>query len=664
MPVFCRPLCLLLLSFLGTCLCDRLSAQDTIPELGQIHPADFTATSPIVDSNANAVVLADIGNTVLEGYQDGFRIVFTRFRRVRILKREGLKAATISLNYSAEDNKDRKLRSLKAYTYNLENGKIVKTPVSSKDFFLEKPEGDHVEERFTFPDIRIGSIIEYTYTVKSSGIFRLHPWQFQCEYPTLYSTYTTKVPDIFGYVFLTQGRKAVLDTAVDAEESTAVAGSRAFRTYIHTSTWTEKDIPALREEPFISTTDNYISQVTFQLSRLPMVSYWSLPVLDNWKTTAVRLLVAEGLGKPFKEKEEWMTRALDSITRPHNTPLETARDIFTWIRDDFKKDGRGIMLSPGATFESVSRQKTGTVADINLLLTALLKYKHIDADPVILSTRENGLINVNYPIMENYNYVICRALIDGKVYYLDASQPNIAFGRLPAECYNGPARVLTADTYPVFLSTDSVIETKMTTVFMYNGENNNLEASFTINPGDFESLVIRNHQKKKGLKDFFTEWAKGFPFEPVLDSTAGIDSLRPCEAPLNVHCNIRFPFSGNRVYFNPMLNAGFPSNPFPVMDRMYPVELPFRVDETYVLNMEMPQHYVVEEMPKPIRLSLKEDKGSFEYSIGISGDHILLKSRLMLKTATFDPIEYDMLREFYTQIVKKHAEMIVFKRQP
>lgn len=666
MPVFYRPLCLLLLSLLGTGLYHRSFAQDTIPELGQIHPADFTAASSIVDSNASAVVLADIGNTVLEGYADGFRIIFTRFRRVRILKREGLAAATISLNYSAEDNKDRKLRSLKAYAYNLENGKIVKTPLSSKDFFLEKPQGDHVEERFTFPDIHIGSIIEYTYTIRSSNILRLHPWQFQCEYPTLYSTYTLKYPDIFNYVFLMQGRPAARDTSVDTEESTAVAASRPFRTHIRTATWTEKDIPALREEPFISTMDNYVSQVTFQLSRIPLESYWSLPVLDSWQTTSRELRQLYGFDKFFPGKTgkyQWMELPLDSITGRDNTPLGIAKNIFAWVRDEFKKEGRGILLTPGATLESIFRQKTGTVPDINLLLTALLKYKDIDADPVILSTRENGFVDMNYPIMENYNYLICRTSIGGKVYYLDATDPNIAFGRLPLYCYNGPARVITKETYPVLLSTDSVIETKMTTVFMYNGDNDELEASFTINPGDVESLAIRNREKKKDLKDFFTEWAKGFPFQPVLDSTAGIDSLRPCEAPLNIHCNIKFPFSGDRVYFNPMLNAGIPANLFPAMDRVYPIEMPCRIDETYVLNMEMPRHYVIEEMPKPVRIGLKDAKGSFEYSFGVSGDRILLKSRLILKTATFDPDEYDMLREFYTQIVKKQAEMIVFKRQ-
>ena len=45
-----------------------VSAQDELNiKYGKISPKDFNITSPVVDSNSTAVILADIGNCSFEG---------------------------------------------------------------------------------------------------------------------------------------------------------------------------------------------------------------------------------------------------------------------------------------------------------------------------------------------------------------------------------------------------------------------------------------------------------------------------------------------------------------------------------------------------------------------------------------------------------------------
>ncbi|MEO6537705.1 MAG: DUF3858 domain-containing protein, partial [Ferruginibacter sp.] len=117
------------------------------------------------------------------------------------------------------------------------------------------------------------------------------------------------------------------------------------------------------------------------------------------------------------------------------------------------------------------------------------------------------------------------------------------------------------------------------------------------------------------------------------------------------------------IYFNPMLTESYTSNPFQSAERLYPVEMPFKIDEMYSLNMEIPQGYEVDELPKQTKANLNDGEGFFEYLITKSGDQINMRSHIKLEKATFLPEDYESIRGFYALIVKKQSEQIVLKKK-
>jgi hypothetical protein len=118
------------------------------------------------------------------------------------------------------------------------------------------------------------------------------------------------------------------------------------------------------------------------------------------------------------------------------------------------------------------------------------------------------------------------------------------------------------------------------------------------------------------------------------------------------------------LYFNPMLGEGYRENPFKSAERFYPVEMPYTIDKTYLLQLAIPEGYVVDELPKQIMVKLNEENdGFFEYRLTQSNGTISLRSRLQLKRAYYLPEEYEVLREFFNMVVKKHSEQIVFKKK-
>ena len=294
----------------------------------------------------------------------------------------------------------------------------------------------------------------------------------------------------------------------------------------------------------------------------------------------------------------------------------------------------------------------------------MLRHEDIKADPVILSTRSHGYTYPIYPIMSKFNYVISKAVINGKDYYLDASEPRLGFGHLPLRCYNGHARTINATADPIELNSELVTETKSSTVFIINDEKGNLVGSMQQTPGYYESYDLRNRIKEKGQEELLKDIKKAFGADVVISKFI-IDSLDKYENELGI--NYDFDLVSDKediIYMNPMLGEGYKENPFKSAERLYPVEMPFAMDETYNLQMEVPQGYTVDELPKSMILKLNEqDEGMFEYRISQSGNNISFRSRIKLIRTNFLPDEYEMLREFFSLVVKKQSEQIVFKKK-
>jgi len=176
-------------------------------KFGKISPEDFQKKAYEIDSSANAVIIADIGSTeILGNYKGSFSLEFKTFRRAHILNKNGYDVANVEIPIYTDGNAEEELTSLKAYTYNLENGKVVETKLDVKEaVFKDKIDKNRTIKKFTFPNIKEGSIIEYEYKLKSDFIFNLQPWDFQGGYPRLWSEYTVSMPEFYYYVTLSQG---------------------------------------------------------------------------------------------------------------------------------------------------------------------------------------------------------------------------------------------------------------------------------------------------------------------------------------------------------------------------------------------------------------------------------------------------------------------------
>jgi len=146
--------------------------------------------------------------------------------------------------------------------------------------------------------------------------------------------------------------------------------------------------------------------------------------------------------------------------------------------------------------------------------------------------------------------------------------------------------------------------------------------------------------------------------------TAGIDSLDKPDFPVTVHYDFTIEKQGGDIlYLSPLLSETIAKNPFESAIRTYPVEMLYARSETFTFSFIIPDGYQIEELPNSEKISLGADGGKFEYLIAQNGATIQLRTTLILTKATYQPAEYEGLREFYARILKKQNEQIILKKK-
>lgn len=651
-------------------------AQDKLPvKFGKVTPEDFNITLTGPDSTAGAVIIADFGTSSFEGNPKGwFTLAFKHSRRIKVLRRSGFDAATVTIPLYTAGNETEKIEGLRASTYNLENGKVVETRLDDKSIFTDKVSKNWINKKFTFPALKEGAIVELSYTQSSPFLFQLQPWEFQGEYPCLWSEYQVDIPNFFQYVTIGQG---FVPFSINTSDSRMVTFHMTdpggpgkderytFEDNVVTHRWVMKNVPALREEPFTTSIGNYIGRIEFQLSRYNFPNGFNEDKMGNWFSLSLALLKDEDFGADLNKNNSWLDDSLKTMLKGTKTSLEKAQKIYAWVRDNFICTSHSALYA-SASLKTIYKNRNGNEADLNLLLTAMLHHEKIDADPVILSTRSHGFANPIYPLLSRFNYVICRLAIDSTERYLDASEQWLGFGKLPERCYNGYARVINQE-HPsaISLSADRMSEQKITTVFITKDEKGKgLMGHFQSIPGFNEACGIRLKVKEKGQPELSKTIQSAYSGE-IGFSNLELDSLKQPDQPLAVGYDLQItPDPATDVfYFNPMLSEGYKENPFKAAERVYPVEMGGTMDEIYTLNMDIPEGYEIDEMPKSAKVLYNDDEGFFEYLLVKNNDNIQFRSRLQLKKANFKPEDYDSLREFFGFIVKKESEQIVFKKK-
>ena len=652
-------------------------------KLKKIDKNDLKMKVYLNDTSTAAVILGDFGDVYFDyNDKDGFYVIYEHHTRIKILKKEGYKWADqkIILYDSKYSEYKEKVLKLKGYTYNLNDGKIITTKLKSESKFIEKISDYKKAYKFTMPDVKVGSIIEWTYKVKSDFIFSLKDFIFQYSIPAIFCEYRLEVPEYFNYKHIAKGfvqfnisTQKTGNGKIDiAKSSRTISYNNVVKSNFENNTidfttskyrWVINNVPAFISEPMLNSRDNYITQMGFELNSTHFPNSRYKNYTHTWEDINNTLWTNQWFGGQIKGGS-FLKSTVKEINSSASSSIDKTMQAFQWVKKNIKWNSYNSIY-PDYTLAKAFKEKTGNSSDVNLILTTLLRKLGLDANPVILSTRKNGLVNPYFPMLSQFNYVIASVTIDGKIYLLDATELYNPIELLPKRCLNGQGRMISKkETKWVNLNPDITFETEINTQMTINKQG---VFNGTINETNkgYAAYYFRNELFFKTSEEKYIEEKENSHLGLDIEEYSFTDKdilNKPVIENYSVSISDNMSLAGDFIYFNPMLFYKQESNPFKLEKRNYPVDFAFPIKKSYKGSFIIPEGYVVEEIPKSISINIPDNAASFSYNISVNDNKIVIESNFNISKSLFISNEYPGLRKFYDKVVEKQKEQIVLKK--
>lgn len=638
--------------FIFNCL---VLAQNPPMKIGDVDEKDVMMKIYEPDKEAEAVVLCDYGNFYynLRGMGDSqyFVTILEMRRRIKILKKEGLARANIVLNYRAD--KIEEISSIKAFCYNYENGKVQKIKLEKSAIFEKKINSDFYEVKFTIPNVKEGSVIEYSYEKTSKYEGYIPTWYFQENIPVVWSEFRTSIPQYYDFVKIYNATKFDIKTV--SQENSNIGEIK----YINeNSRWVQKNLRAFKNEAFIASVSDHLVKIEFQLAGTQFPNSPYKPHLLSWEGLIDKLLEHENHGK-YLDHRRTVREKVATLIQSLTTEKEKMTAIYEYVKTNFKNN-EVDMIYTDLSFKDVWNKKIGGSAEINLLLVTMLREAGLQANPLLLSTRQHGKINMGYPILSKFNYNLCYVEIDNKKenFLLDATDPMLSLGMVSFEALNGVGLIIEKSKQPQWIAIQKMKAAKSSSITLIDA---NIDAEGKVEgktKGRFTGYIAlgRRATHKKNQKENKDDKNQRIfnnmdEFNKPLEETSVFQTKE--------HCQV----NGDVLYLTPMLEHKMKENVFKQEDRMYPVDFSVAIEEAYYINYTIPDGYKVDELPKPFRVKWHDESVKYEFIIEQKENKIKIVNKFYVNKAIFEPEEYADLRKFFASIVAKHEEVIVIKKK-
>jgi hypothetical protein len=604
------------------------------------------------DSNAHAVVLYDKALASIEKRRS-FELVHTRHKIVKVLSKEGYKWGDISLSlYHRNNAVSEKVESFKAYTYNLVDGKVMRTKVTKRDFMEERVSSTQMKKKLALNNIKTGTVIEYRYTIKSRNIFNLRSWNCQDQIPIQWSEYHTNIPDFFRYEILPSGYLPKL--VINEKKYTHIDYD------ITRHFWAVKDVPALKLEKLTGNLYDYVPRLEFWLASVKFPNRKMEPLITNWKDVAFRLKQSHGFGRALN-RTGFVNQAIKQIKKENVTHKQMALAIYKYVQNYMKWNGYYSVGCPGGLRKSYT-EKTGSTGEINLILLSMLRKVGIKANPVLLSTRGNGKLRVDQPaILPKCNYMIVQAMIEGYPVLMDATEKMIPMGSLPPRCLNGVGRLLDSEGGK-WISLYSM-QNRVQNNIMLSLEGGVAKANIHIHYHGINAYKERQSlMKHKEEKYTAKRWAKSSCKLQKYEIKNAQNIYQPLITKYEVELEDGVKQMADMIYIPTLLVNDFDDTPFKAKTRKFPIDFGAPFARNYFMSIDIPKGYKVESLPKQKVIALENRGGRFTYMANEKNGKIQVIVRFSIRRPLFASTEYLGLRELYNQAVEKLQEQIVLKK--
>ena len=319
---------------------------------GKISENDLKMTVYAPDSSADAVVLSAKGEICLDILkpEKGLQMKFRVYRCVKIFNKSAFESeGNLSIdNYS--NGYVGEISNLKASIIQTDG---AQQDFLQKDFFEEKmPSGISVF-KLAFPNLQEGSIVRYTYEMTSQNIETLENWIFQENIPVRHSEINLKFSNDYQYIYLFRGTKGI------KSECHKVKSWNDKSYYMSNTRFWADSLPALKSEAYITTMNDYLMQIRFQLSKIRQDYGRTEDYLTTWPKLTKLIIDDAHIGKQFTKKGNYSNvwKVINPLLEAAKTDNEKIDIVYKYLCENLTWDAEHYSIYSETTLNEAFRKK-------------------------------------------------------------------------------------------------------------------------------------------------------------------------------------------------------------------------------------------------------------------------------------------------------------------
>ena len=621
------------------------SAQKKLSKFGHVDKKEMETLAPDFDPDAALLCLFEESQIQYNlGSHEPILETYIR-KRFKVLKPEGVGAASVKLRYYNKDNFEF-INRIDGFVYNMEpDGSISSTKMRGNETYRKKLDGEYSEVSFALPGVKQGSIFEYKYVVYRKTISQIAPWYFQHDYPTLYSICNAVIPEYFDFNY-----SAVRRQPLDIQEFKNTHG-----TY-----FAMENIKSLHDEPYMAGVNDFLQRVNFQLSTIHPPGQGPITVGKSWEDLSKILEGHPQFGQQLNKNIKG-TDALELALKSATNDLEKLSIIYRFVQQNMSWDHSYGLFTADEGLKAVWDKKQGSIADINMILVDLLRDYDIKAFPILVSTRDHGSVNMSSPDLMEFNATMAIARIDSTQYILNA-----------ADKFN-PAYLI---PYDVQYTRGYLVDSKQRGwVDIFDGdkkEKTSITVTLTLDKDgtfsgngraiyyDYAKNIHLAAYQKKELKDRLNLFG---------DITLNIDTLivnntEDTNKPLDVEIgyNGHAQKSGKYTLIPYDLFLGMKDNPFKEEERQTSINFGHLQDLQVTGYINLPEGMTIESAPKSATMRLSDSSIIFKRLFQMQSEHMLaFQLKIEHLRPEYTVLDYPEIKAYYKKMFELLAEKVVLK---
>ncbi|MFP8893884.1 transglutaminase-like domain-containing protein [Chryseobacterium sp. EZn1] len=610
----------------------------------KFNDADLSKTKSLLDENAPAEILYKSAYFMIDNNTGNLHKKY--FYRVKIYDKD---KAEDWLNleipiYNIGSNRE-SLGKFKAFTYNLENGNSVPIKVEKSSQYKSKENKYVTLTKFAFPGVKNGSILEYQYEIVSPFRFMIPEVLIESDTPSLNTEYVFDTPINMSYnVNYTGG----ITPKYREMEERYLYGAQ-YRTY----RFAYENLKGFKTEKFVRNDRNFRTKISAELNS---TNFGELKLYSSsWDQIGKRLYESEDFGgelKRTKLAKENMPAGISEM----KTDLEKANAIFSYVQKTFtwNKD-KGIYTEDG--IRKLLETKVGNAAEISLFLVMMLREAGLKADPLVISTVENGLINLVSPNISNMNFVLAAISIDDQLHIYDATSKQSSLDEIPLKNWNQYGILVTKDKTLLIQMANVKSSNTFLTVNGKINDDGSISGTYSDRDTGAYAMYVKDSYDDNAEK-YKKQYKENFSMD-FTDIDSKVLENGDFESSMKFSSPNLIDRVGKKMIINPMLFLNKSSNEFDQTEvRQYPIDFGSPITKVKKVTLEIPEGYVIEEMPKEKKIVTEDKEIEYTYSIVQKGNKLEVTTTTKINSSDYPKEYYPAFKQIWGVASKFENQVI------